>query len=108
MAMPQDRSENPRAVILIRHQWGAWTQAMRMARNLLKAERPVDFHDQENADRYYSFIPLIASSIVRDILQDAAFLKQAPENMQEDRISSMGAFIKELAAFNDEQEKERV
>ncbi len=98
-------SENPRAATLVKQNWAAWVQAMRMAKNLMKSEEPLDFHDNENKERYYAYVPMVAMTMVKDMFSDSAFLEQAPEKVQEERLAMVATCLRELKAFNDEIEE---
>jgi hypothetical protein len=99
-------SENPRAAEMIRQNWMAWRESMRMARNLMKVEQPSEFHDRENSERYWSFLPMVAQSMVHDLFSDSAFLQQAPERTQEERLAMVNLQLKEVCKFNDKIEKD--
>lgn len=99
-------SENPNAQAMARQNWELWRQAMRMARNMLRVEKPVQLQDAEAVQHYYSQVPMIASHIFDRTLSDSAFLKQAPDRDQQERIESVQAVVRELAALNRTVEKE--
>jgi hypothetical protein len=99
-------SENPNAQALARQTWELWRQSMRMARNVLRAERPPQLSAGEAAEHYYAQVPMIAGHIFDRMLSDSAFLKQAPDRDQQERIESVQAIVLELADLNGAVEKD--
>lgn len=98
-------SENPQASTFARQNWETWRQAMRMAKNLLTEQQPVAFHEREQSEHYFSYVPMIAAQIVREIGGDAGFMDQAPESVRESRINTMNTMLREVTKLNEEIEK---
>lgn len=101
--MPE--SENPRAATLLRQNWNIWVQSMRAANLLLKSQEPMTFEDREQQERYMSFVPLVATKMYDDFLHYGAYVEQATDKQQDERIATTAGLLKEMTALNDENEK---
>lgn len=99
-------SDNPNAQALAQQNWKLWRQSMRMALNVLRAERPPQLPDGEAVGHYYAQVPMIAGHIFDRMLSDSAFLKQAPDRDQQERIESVEVMVRELADLNGAVEKQ--
>lgn len=99
-------SENPKVRTMLDQSFKLWREAFRMANLILKAERPLDFHEKESNERYYAFVPMIASKLFDDYFQNAVFLIRAPESDQHVQLDMVATVISEVVKFNDEVEKQ--
>lgn len=78
-------------------QWRrSWRAAFREAEALLREHEPKDLVDDEQKDRYWSCLPMIAMQMVNELRSASGFIEQAPPAVVTQHFEHMDAILSKI------------